>query len=42
MKEFIEKLIAGQDLSDQEMETAFDAIMSGRPMISRSGRFWSP
>ena len=30
MKDFIEALISRQDLSDAEMETAFDAIMSGR------------
>ena len=30
MKDFIEALISRQDLSDVEMETAFDAIMSGR------------
>ena len=30
MKNFIEALISRQDLSDAEMETAFDAIMSGR------------
>jgi len=29
MKEFIEKLIAGQHLSEKEMEEAFDRIMSG-------------
>ncbi len=39
MKDFIEKLISGQDLSEDEMEKAFDMIMSGRPTISRSERF---
>ena len=39
MKEFIEKLIAGQDLSDQEMETAFDAIMSGQANDIQIGAF---
>ena len=38
MKEFIEKLIAGQDLGDQEMETAFDAIMSGQANDIQIGR----
>ncbi|MCK9265069.1 MAG: anthranilate phosphoribosyltransferase [Deltaproteobacteria bacterium] len=39
MKEFIEKLIAGQDLSDQEMGTAFEAIMSGQANDIQVGAF---
>ncbi len=39
MKEFIEKLIARQDLSDAEMETSFDAIMSGQANDIQIGAF---
>jgi anthranilate phosphoribosyltransferase len=39
MKDFIEKLLSRQDLSDQEMETAFDAIMSGRANDIQIGAF---
>lgn len=39
MKGFIEKLISHEDLSDREMETAFDAIMSGRAGDIQIGAF---
>jgi anthranilate phosphoribosyltransferase len=39
MKQFIEKLIAGEDLGDAEMETAFDAIMSGQVGDIQIGAF---
>lgn len=39
MKECIEKLILGDDLTDDEMEHAFDAIMSGRANDTQIGAF---
>ncbi|MFY9397562.1 MAG: anthranilate phosphoribosyltransferase [Desulfomonilia bacterium] len=39
MKGFIEKLISHEDLSEREMETAFDAIMSGRADDIQIGAF---
>ncbi len=39
MKDFIEKLISRRDLSEGEMETAFEAIMSGRAGDVQIGAF---
>jgi anthranilate phosphoribosyltransferase len=39
MKAYIEKLIAGQDLKDAEMEQAFDRIMSGSAHDTQIGAF---
>ncbi|MBN2298678.1 MAG: anthranilate phosphoribosyltransferase [Deltaproteobacteria bacterium] len=39
MKDFIEKLILGKDLTDDEMEKAFDAIMSGQVNDMQIGAF---
>jgi anthranilate phosphoribosyltransferase len=39
MKDYIEKLISKEDLRDNEMEDAFDAIMSGRVNDTRIGAF---
>lgn len=39
MKDFIEKLIAGKDLSDDEMGKAFDMIMSGQANDIQIGGF---
>ena len=39
MKNFIEKLISREDLEDQEMEDAFDAIMSGQVNDTQIGAF---
>ncbi len=39
MKEFIEKLIITEDLQDDEMEEAFDAIMSGQVNDTQIGAF---
>jgi anthranilate phosphoribosyltransferase len=39
MKEYIEKLIAGRDLSDSEMEHAFEHIMSGQVPDIQIGAF---
>jgi anthranilate phosphoribosyltransferase len=39
MKDYIEKLISKEDLRDNEMENAFDAIMSGQVNDTRIGAF---
>jgi len=39
MKDYIEKLIIGEDLKDEEMEKAFDAIMSGQVNDTLIGAF---